>query len=150
MTEASIPFRGPSSGNGPVFGILAFVATALVAFLVIVPLIVIIKEVFFAKGEFNIGAFDRAISDPTVFVTIRNTVVMVAVSGLLAVIIGGAIAWFNERTDAQIPWVAEYLPLIPLMIPNIACVIGWVMLIAPQAGLINVAIRNVLEAQVSN
>lgn len=118
-------------------GLLSILILALIAF----PLLGILKEAFIINGRLDLSAFSRALSDRDVFAAIRNTVVMVGASCVLAILVGGALAWLNERTDARMAWASTYLPLIPLLVPSLASVIGWVMLAAPTAGVLNVMIR---------
>lgn len=75
---------------------------------------------------------------------LMNTLVVVGLSGAFAMILGALFAWLNERTDAGAGWLGELLPLMPLLVPQIAGAIGWVMLLAPRAGLLNSALREVM------
>jgi iron(III) transport system permease protein len=117
-----------------------------VAALVIYPLISILGAAFLPGGKPNLGVFARALAQPGLLEVMLNTVVLVLASGILALALGSFFAWLNERTDARLGWVTDTLPLIPLLVPNIAGVIGWVMLLAPQAGLLNVLLRSGLAA----
>ena len=47
---------------------------------------------------------------------------------------GTALAYINERTDANMGLLGELLPLAPLLVPSIAGVIGWAVLLDPRAG----------------
>lgn len=50
---------------------------------------------------------------------------------------GGAfLAWLSERTDAPLGRVTYLLPLIPLLIPGVSVIGGWLMLLGPGGGLI--------------
>ncbi len=72
---------------------------------------------------------------------LRNTIIVVAISTAFALVIGALLAWVNERTDASMGIITEAMPLIPFMLPPIAGAIGWVLLMAPQAGYLNGIIR---------
>lgn len=121
------------------------VIVAGIAALVIYPLLSILGEAFLPGGTPNLSVFERALAQPGLTEVIRNTVVLVFASGAIAIALGSLFAWLNERTDARLGWVTDTLPLIPLLVPNIAGVIGWVMLLAPQAGLLNVLLRSILN-----
>jgi len=82
-----------------------------------------------------------ALAKEDVLGLLRNTLVVVGVSTLFALIIGAVLAWINERTDAGMGLITEAMPLIPFMLPPIAGAIGWVLLMAPTAGYLNGAIR---------
>ena len=55
--------------------------------------------------------------------------------------IGAFFAWLMERTDARINWLAGLLPMFSMILLPIAGAIGWVFLLAPQAGFINALLR---------
>jgi len=82
-----------------------------------------------------------ALAKEDVLGLLRNTLIVVAVSTVLALLIGAVLAWINERTDAGMGIITESMPLIPFMLPPIAGAIGWVLLMAPTAGYLNGAIR---------
>ncbi|MFV2178072.1 ABC transporter permease [Actinomadura sp. LOL_016] len=73
-----------------------------------------------------------------------NTVILVVCGGVFAVVVGAALAWLNERTDARVGWIAEVLPLVSLFVPSLAAAIGWVFLLDPELGVFNVLLRQVL------
>ena len=125
---------------GPVVILLSLGVLVIVAY----PLLAIVQQAFFPGRVLDLTAFGRVVADPDIYVAVWNTVLMVVLSGILAIAVGGALAWVNERTDARLAWASTYLPLLPLLVPSIASVIGWVMLAAPQAGLLNVMLRAVL------
>ena len=58
--------------------------------------------------------------------------------------VGGVLAWVNERTDARMGVVTAALPLIPFLLPPIAGSTAWVLLLSPGAGFLNVWLRDVL------
>ena len=60
-----------------------------------------------------------------------NTLILVVAGGALALLAGSLLAWVNERTDADLGAFGDILPLAPLMVPPIAGVIGWVVLLDP-------------------
>jgi iron(III) transport system permease protein len=68
---------------------------------------------------------------------IRDTSTIVVVSSLIAVFIGGVLAWINERTDAGMGTLADALPLVPLFLPAVALAVGWVILASPKVGLLS-------------
>ena len=136
--------RSPPGRRALVFAPLVILLSVGVLVLVAYPLVAVVWEAFFPGRVLDLSAFSRIAADPDIYVSVWNTVVMVVLSGALAIAIGGALAWANERTDARLAWASTYLPLLPLLVPSIASVIGWVMLAAPQAGLLNVVLRGAL------
>ena len=88
--------------------------------------------------------FGVALSNGTLQRVLGNTLVVVAGGAAIATVFGTALAYINERTDANMGVFGEILPLAPLLVPSIAGVIGWAVLLDPRAGLINSALRSLL------
>ncbi|MCO5731588.1 iron ABC transporter permease [Rhizobium sp. SSA_523] len=76
---------------------------------------------------------------------IMNTVIVVTGATAIALVIGSALAWANERTDASLGFIGQLLPLAALIVPPVAGVIGWAVLLDPRAGLLNFFLRAILE-----
>lgn len=129
----------------PAFQIIIWIVLLVALAMVLVPILNIVMRAFIIDGRLDLTAAQRAFSDPELMGTVLNTVVLVLTSGTLALIVGSIFAWFTERTDAQSGWIIRLLPIIPLMVPQIAGVSGWVMLLSPAAGLLNAFIRNLLK-----
>ena len=73
-----------------------------------------------------------------------NTAIVILGATFIGLVIGTLIAWINERTDADLGLSGELLPLSSLLLPPIAGIIGWAVLLDPRAGLLNYAIRSML------
>ncbi len=133
---------GPALKLSPL-GALSGVLLVLIGLLLLYPLLITlvraIAEAGSAAGVGGPGGLDTSLIP--VFI---NTVVVVLAGGALALLIGSALSWVNERTDAGLGALGDLLPLAPLMVPPIAGVIGWVVLLDPRAGLLNVLVRNAL------
>lgn len=71
-----------------------------------------------------------------------NSLVFSIGSALGALLLGTLLAWLAERTDAPFRNVAYVSAFIAFGIPGIVKVIGWILLLGPKAGLINVAVRD--------
>lgn len=124
------------------FVLIATVIAVAMGLLGIVPLAAILLRVVTGEGAAILDALARE----DVAGLVRNTVIVVGVSTVLALIIGALLAWVNERTDAGMGVLTEAMPLVPFMLPPIAGAIGWVLLLSPQAGFLNGGLRAVLGA----
>jgi len=64
-------------------------------------------------------------------------------------ILGTLLAWIVERTNTPFKRVAYLSAFTSFAIPGIIKVIGWIMLLGPEAGLINVLLKDLLGLQKS-
>lgn len=130
--------RLPRVGNGaraPFDRIVSVVAWA-VALVILLPLAGIVLRLIGADYLQSAGA---AFTLPGLPRVLLNTVLVIGASTLFAVVVGCALAWLNEATNARMGWMTDVLPVVPLLVPSIAGAIGWVLLASPTAGFINVA-----------
>lgn len=140
----------PNGGNRPnalfsnSFTIIAALSLAATLALILIPLGGVFARSFIVDGHITARPFLDAVSHPSTVRVLADTLAVVAASTVGAVVLGCVFAWLNERTDARISAAANILPLIPLVMPQIAGVIGWVILLSPQAGYINALLREVL------
>ena len=81
----------------------------------------------------------------TVPTVLWNTAIVVFGATFLALIVGSILAWINERSDASLGFIGQLLPLCALIVPPVAGVIGWAVLLDPRAGLLNFPLRQLLE-----
>ena len=120
--------------------LIAFALIAIVA----VPLVRVLIGMFFVDGSFTLEPIRRTLAVPDLGSLLLDTLVVVVISSLVALVIGVLLAWVNERTDARMGIVSDALPLLPFLLPPVAGAVGWTMLLAPRAGLANAWIRDVL------
>lgn len=113
---------------------LTLLCVGVILFLLVYPLGGMFWQVI-ASG--NLGTGLSVLSAPWFVPVFANTAIVVGSSTVLAVIIGTYLAWINERTDAGLGPVGSLMPIIPLLIPNVAMSIGWVFIAAPRVGFVN-------------
>lgn len=142
----------PAGGDPPrrtrrltAFGAFASVVALAFACLIAYPIFRVVSSLVWSDGRFSISAITATLHLPNLFDVLRDTAVVVIASGTLALAIGSAFAWLNERTNARIPGVTDVLPVIPFLVPTIAGATGWLFLLSPQSGFANWAIREVLD-----
>lgn len=149
VTVAPAPAGRPGSGGRfrlrPLSLITAVVA-GVFALLLTYPLVRLVLEVFVDDGGLTAEPFREAFALPGIWGTIRNTLLIVVGATVLATTLACIFAWLNERTDARLGFIAEIMPITPLLVPAIAGTVGWVFLLAPRSGMVNVLLRDVLGA----
>lgn len=124
--------------------LLAGLAAVLIAGTILYPLARMFTKLFYSSGRVDLSGVARAAKLPGIAETLLNTVMVIGVGGACALIAAAAFAWLNTRTDASMGWLSEAMPVIPVLIPPIAMVIGWVLLLTPGAGSINIVLRSLL------
>ncbi len=92
----------------------------------------------FADGG---AAFGRLAQLPRIGDTIRTTVVLAFAASALAVVLGTLLAWCASLLPRRVQRVGELAPLLPLIVPAVAAVTGWMFLLSPKIGYINMALR---------
>lgn len=126
-----------------VFDVLVALVVVLMVALIVYPLARVLGTTFWHDGGLRFSAF-RRLGDDRVRGAIWETGIIAAVSTVLGVGFAGFMAWVNERTDAGLGFLSNFVPILPLIIPVIASVIGYVVLLSPNAGLINIWIRDLV------
>jgi len=118
---------------------LAWVLLALaVGFLVLWPVLQLQWRAFAEGGS----AFSRLMALPRIGTTLTTTVVLAVLSSLLAVVIGTLLAWCASMLPQRVRRVGELAPLLPLVVPAVAAVTGWIFLLSPRVGYLNMLLRS--------
>jgi iron(III) transport system permease protein len=118
------------------FNIISLVVALGFIALTLVPLGTVLVRLFVVDGQLTLAPLQETL-EQDVLELVGNTVVVVLGSTILAVLIGGALAWLNERTDARMGLFSDLLPMVPFLLPPVAGSVGWILLLAPTGGYIN-------------
>ena len=137
--------------------VLAWGIVAILAVLVIVPIIVMVLTSFrpagtlpFEGGEFTTEAFSRAYGD-TSFLRILFNTFLFSIGGLVfALPMAFGFAFLTERTDMPLRNAMYSLFFIPMSIPVFATALGWVLLLGPRAGTLNQWFRLIVGSDTNN
>ena len=108
----------------------------LLAYLVLSPLV----RLQLLALEDGAAGYERALDTPRLATTIWTTVGLGLGSLVIAMSIGIVLAWYSTRLSARLEWMAM-LPMLPIVLPPVASVIGWAMLLAPNSGSVNRMLR---------
>lgn len=126
--------------------LLALAVGIAFALLLLFPLLTVLIKVFITGATPGLDPFVNALSLPDIGQTFLNTAIIVGASSVIAATIAVGFAWLNERTTARLGFIAEVLPLTPVLVPVLAGTVGWVFLLAPRSGMVNVALRDYILA----
>jgi iron(III) transport system permease protein len=129
-------------------------AVLVVTVLVATPLLTVLVGSFrpgntlpFDAGEFTLANFVEAFGSPLTLALARNTLVYGAGSLALALLVAITLTWLVERTDMPGRNAIYTIILIPMAIPGLLTALGWVLLLGPRTGVVNVLLRNVLGSE---
>ncbi len=123
---------------------------AIVALLALVLAIVLPPFLFLLRASLAVGsdAEPRYGLDNFISVITRSgaelwitTIVYALGSSALAIALGASAAWLVARTDAPFRRIVTATAFLSLAVPVIIKSIGWIMLLGPNGGLVNVVLR---------
>jgi len=121
------------------WALLIFVAIVLIAYPLFTAIVYEFANIRAGAVELTTGNLSGVL--PTVLL---NTAIVVGGATAIAMVIGSALAWANERSDASLGFIGQLLPLAALIVPPVAGVIGWAVLLDPRAGLLNHLLQSML------
>lgn len=126
--------------------VLALV-TSLVGTLAAIPLFYLVWNSFkpvelgnisdFSLSNFTLQNFAGAYSDPAIFTMLLHSFFFASGSMVVAFIFGGVIAFLVERTNTPFRNLTYGFMFIPLIMPSMLKAIGWVLLLSPNTGILN-------------
>lgn len=125
---------------------------ALLAWMVLYPILALVARSFTVEDVtgWTLAAYETVYASGRTWEAARNTVIIVVMSTMLSVTVGVSLAWLLRCTDV---WGAKYLnlvPFIPLLLPPLLGAAGWIFLLAPGVGFLNVGIRALLGSAESS
>jgi iron(III) transport system permease protein len=120
--------------------------TLIVAFLVLFPAGMLLFGSFWTArpgfpGTLTLQNYVQAYTSLETFRVLGTTVLLVGSKTLFAVALATTLAWIVTRTDTPMRGLLEVLIILPFFIPGLLEAIGWIMLLSPNAGTINVWLR---------
>jgi iron(III) transport system permease protein len=123
---------------------------AILALLVVVVAIVLPPFLFLIRASLTLGSEAAPLYGLDNFISVIarsgaelwiTTLLYALGSSLLAIALGVSSAWLVGRTDAPFRGVAMVAAFLSLAVPVIIKSIGWIMLLGPNSGLVNVVLR---------
>ncbi|MCR2793466.1 iron ABC transporter permease [Microbacterium sp. zg.Y625] len=110
--------------------------TLILLFLVLYPLL----RLQVLALEDGARAYREAFALPELATTLLTTAALGLGSLVISLVLGTALAWFSLRLPRRHAWMS-IIPILPIVLPAVAVVVGWAFLLSPQVGFINVALR---------
>jgi iron(III) transport system permease protein len=100
-------------------------------------------------ARFSLDNYINTFSDPVTATLIVNTTVYVTGMIVIGLAIAFTIAWLMARTDMPGGSVLYSLMFIPMAIPPFGTAAGWILLLNPNAGAINIWLRKLFHLDIS-
>ncbi len=122
------------------------VAALLLAYLTVVPLVMLLLGAVSASGsaldfQFTTRYLERVLTDQASLELLANSVMYAGGSAALAFAIGTGVAWAIERTNVPARSLWYGIALVPLIVPGIVHTIAWLFLLSPEIGWINAPLK---------
>ena len=112
--------------------------------LVVLPLVFLLAGSFRGEEGLSLEHFNEAVSGRLYVQALRNSLVLGAWTGLFSIVIGLPMAWAVSRTNVPAPALFRITATLSYLSPPFLTAIAYVNLFSPNAGLINVLLRDVV------
>ncbi|MFZ1103401.1 MAG: iron ABC transporter permease [Hyphomicrobiaceae bacterium] len=114
--------------------------------LVVLPLLFLLAGSFRGEQGLSLEHFAEALSGRLYLQALGNSLVLGAWTGLFSILIGLPMAWAVSRTNVPGPALFRVTATLSYLSPPFLTAIAYVNLFSPNAGLINVLMRDVIGA----
>jgi iron(III) transport system permease protein len=128
--------------------------TLVVLGLVAAPVVVWVVASFRPAGElpftgstWTTATYVEVFANANTYTLLKNTVLYAVGSIAVSLPIAFALAWSTERTDLPGRRLLYTLMFVPMLMPSFAVALGWILLLGPNAGTINVFLRDLLALE---
>lgn len=96
-----------------------------------------------ADGSFTLANYRRVFTEPGLVSALVNSIVVSVATTAFSLVLALPMAWAVARTAMPGRQFVRVAVLVAFVIPNFITVIAWILLLGPNAGLINVFVREV-------
>jgi iron(III) transport system permease protein len=110
---------------------------AVIGYLVLAPLVNLQVKAFSDGAE----GYRQAFSVSGIGHIVLNTVGLAAGSVAVALVLGTLLAWAGSRLPRRLRFLRIF-PILPLVLPAVAAVVGWAFLVSPRPGYLNASLRH--------
>jgi iron(III) transport system permease protein len=92
--------------------------------------------------HFTLETLHYAYGRPRIWLALVRSVLYAASTATLVLVIGGFLAWLIERTDTRVRGFADLFALAPILMPSVLLISGWILLLGPKSGMVNLIARD--------
>jgi iron(III) transport system permease protein len=128
---------------------------AFLTYLIIPPLFFLFKTSFtsgdtmFGTPTLGLENYSTVLNSASTWQLLINSLTFAIGSSIVGLTIGGVLAWIVERTNTPFRKLVYVAVFLHFATPGILRVIGWILLIGPKSGYINVLLRKFLSLDVT-
>ncbi len=138
-------YRGSSRISRRVVGWLPVLVGVVVT---LAPLLLLLNSFNVAApgrpAEYGLQNWIRAFSEPASLTALWNSVALGAVRTTISLPIALALAWLIARSDMPGRTIIELLCWVTIFLPLLPMTFGWILLLDPHFGMVNLALRQAL------
>ncbi len=122
-------------------------AMIFVLWLVVLPMTLLVLNSFrigppsFVGGTWTLRNYVAAFQNPFFLQALFNTTVFSVIATIGGLTTAALFAWLVERSDMPLRGAAWVVMLLPIAMPGVIFALTWMLLLMPEVGLINIAIR---------
>ena len=98
------------------------------------------------SGPLVLDSYRRILEDTNLQRTVTDTLIFAAGTLVFGLPLAGAMAYLTERTDMPFRNQVYMLLFIPMSTPVFATGLGWILLLGPRAGMLNVWWRELINS----
>jgi iron(III) transport system permease protein len=121
-------------------------AVAAVVVLIVMPLCALLIGSVLAEGGLSFAHFQEAFSSRLYTTPLLNSLILGAWTGLFSILVGVPLAWAVSRTNVPGKALIKATATLSYLSPPFLTAIAFVNLFSPNAGLINIFLRDVVGA----
>jgi iron(III) transport system permease protein len=121
-------------------------AVAAVVVLIVMPLCALLLGSVLAEGGLSFAHFEEAFSSRLYTKPLINSLILGAWTGLFSILVGVPLAWAVSRTNVPGKALIKATATLSYLSPPFLTAIAFVNLFSPNAGLINIFLRDVVGA----
>src|SRR6266852_1037564 len=149
QTTAATAPQGFRVGRLRVGTVVMPILIVVLGFYVVYPLVLILVNSFNVAritepARYGLDNWVAAFSQPRLLQSLANTVVVYFLYTSIGFPVAVGIAWALARIRMPFAHALEFLFWVSFMLPSLFTTIGWMMLLDPDLGLLNVGIRRLL------
>ncbi len=128
--------------------LILVLAAIAVAYLALVPVITMVvaslKTNFLGAGSstWTFSHYTGTFTSRGFGGLVGNSLLYAGLTAVVSTVVGFALAWLVTRTNTPAKGFARVAALVPLIIPGILNTVAWALLLSPESGPVNAALRS--------